>query len=352
MSGCLKFSSLLLFMLILQAASAQSRNARNAREYGTDKYASLDALLAARQKALGNDAVALVVTDTIVYKKEMGEFDAKTVAPLASASKWLTTALIMILVDEGKLTLEDKISDYLPVFSTYGKNYITIRHCLSHYTGIESSEKLMGGKKFESLDEEVASFAKKEIQTNPGTEFRYSNMGMSIAGRIAEIVTKKKFDQLIKQRLFNPLTMTKTTFSSLDGSALDPANGARSTALDYMKFLQMLLQKGKFNGKQVLSEGAVAELRKIHATSDLVKFAPRGAAGFHYALGSWVMENVTDTEASTLSNPGLFGTWAMVDWCRGYAYIFLTKDLLAEQKTDHYIQMKGAIDETLQNRCK
>src|SRR6185503_16242305 len=126
--------------------------------------------------------------------------------------------------------------------------YITIRNCLSHMTGIEDEgkllKKLLERKKFSSLEEEVNAFGSREIRANPGTDFWYGNVGLNIAGRILEIISKKKFDILIKSKLFTPLGMRKTTFSTMDGSAVNPSGGALSTADDYMKFLVMLLNKG------------------------------------------------------------------------------------------------------------
>ena len=137
----------------------------------------------------------------------------------------------------------------------------------------------------------------------------------------------------------------------MDGSAINPSGGARSTANDYLRFLQMLLNNGQYNGKQILSEEAVKEMRKIQTTQEKIKFAPKAATGFDYALGSWVVEG-GNGEASALSSPGLFGTWPMVDWCRGYACIFFAKTLLAEQKADAYMQMKKAIDEKIKRDCQ
>jgi CubicO group peptidase (beta-lactamase class C family) len=328
---------------------------KNDKEYGQARFPELDAALAQYQKMLGNDVVAMVWTDTLAFKKEMGDFDSKTEAPIASASKWLTAALILELVDEGKLSLDDKVSQFLPIYELYGKKYITLRQCLSHFTGIQGEKGAIAGllqrKKFASLEEEVESFAKQEIQANPGTEFRYNNIGLNIAGRIAEVVTKRKFDQLIKQKLFNPLGMSKTSFSTMDGSAVNPSGGARSTANDYMHFLHMLLNNGKYNGKQILSTNAINEMRKIQTTQEQIKSAPKAAAGFDYALGSWVLEG-NNGEATALASPGLFGTWPMVDWCRGYACLFFAKTLLSEQKADAYMNMKGAIDEKLSSKCK
>ena len=173
----------------------------------------------------------------------------------------------MHFVDEGKLSLDDRISQWIPEFERYGKNYITLRHCLSHFTGVADEsgflKKMFQKKKFESLEEEVNSFASREIRTNPGTDFWYGNIGFNIAGRVLEVISKKRFDVLIKQKFFNPMTMRRTSFTSFDGMLVNPSGGASSTAEDYMKFLVMLMNKGKYAGKQILSEASVEELMKI-----------------------------------------------------------------------------------------
>jgi CubicO group peptidase (beta-lactamase class C family) len=339
-----RISSLLSgFLLLLQSLSFSQYN-----------FTELDKKLEEKKALFGGDMVALVMKgDSLIYKKEMGDFNTKTQAPIASCSKWLTAALVMILVDEGKISLDDKVEKYLPVFESYGKSYITIRHCLSHMTGIQQDPiklvKFFERKKFPSLEEEVNAFAAKEIQTNPGTEFRYGNIGLNIAGRILEVVSKRKFDALIKQKLFSQLGMSKTTFSNLEG-AVNPSGGAKSTAEDYIKFLQMLLNKGKFNGKQIISEKSIEQIIMVQAPLDKIKYAPKAAEGFAYALGSWVMEG--KQKATALASPGLFGTWPMVDYCRGYACIFFVKKLLSEERADACVEMKTIIDIQLKSGCK
>ena len=351
---CIKVTTILTFLLILQPIAGQ----RNSKPLaGQEKFNDLDDLLVQKQKAIGKDFVVMLwkKDDTLVYKKELGEFNSKTQAPIASCSKWLTAALVMTFVDEGKLSLDDKISKWLPEFEKYGKNYITIRNCLSHMTGIRSEPitilKLLERKKFSSLEEEVNSFAAKDIQTNPGEEFRYSNIGLNIAGRVLEVITKKKFDMLARQRLFVPLAMRKTTFSSLDGSALNPSGGALSTPDDYMHFLVMLLNKGAYQGKKILSEQAVNQLLGIQTKPEIIKYAPKAAQGYNYALGAWVVEE-KDGKATALASPGLFGTWPMIDYCRGYAYLFFVKSLLGEQGAEAQMEIKALIDEKFPSHCK
>lgn len=366
-SICLKGLSITGFLLFLQPANAQYN------------WSELDAELAAKQNLLGNNMVVMIQQgDSLLYKKEFGGFDSKTVAPIASCSKWLTAALVMQFVDEGKLSLDDAVVKYIPEFGKYFKNYITIRHCLSHMTGIQDDDKfirrIFERRKFASLEEEVNEFARRKIRANAGTDFWYGNVGLNIAGRVLEVISKKKFEVLIKTKLFNPLGMTKTSFASQGGQPVNPSGGARSTADDYMKFLLMLLNNGKHNGVQVLSEDAVNEMRKVQNKTVQIMFAPKSAEGYLYALGSWVIsykDSTVYTEektnaipplpgygakdfpfATSLASPGLFGTWPMIDYCRGYAYIVFVKNLLGEERAHVHEELKKMVDRQLTSSCK
>ena len=212
-------------------------------------------------------------------------------------------------------------------------------------------KKIFERRKYSSLEEEVNSFAARDIRVNAGEDFWYGNIGLNIIGRILEIISKKKFDVLIKQKLFTPLMMRRTSFTTMDASAVNPSGGAVSSAEEYMKFLMMLLNKGKFNGKQVLSEESVETLKQVQTQSVKISYAPKAAEGFGYALGSWVVEE-KDGKATALASPGLFGTWPMVDFCRGYAYIVFVKNLLGEEKADAHMGLKKVIDEMMPSTCK
>jgi CubicO group peptidase (beta-lactamase class C family) len=342
---CLYCSLFSAFLLFFQFSYAQ-----------TD-FSNVDALLKQNQKLLGNNVVALIYKDgKIIYQKELGEdFKAKTQAPIASCSKWLTAALVMIFVDEGKLKLDDPVSKYLPVFDKYMKSYVTIRQCLSHTTGIENEKgnllKILQRKKYASLEEEVNAYAAKEISNNAGTEFHYGNIGPNIAARVLEVISKKSFDRLIQDKLLRPLKMRATSFVDESGNAPNPSGGARSTANDYMNFLSMILNKGMFEGKRILSEESIAEMQKPQFTSLPVKFAPKIAEGYHYGLGEWIFDEDASGNSLTVGSPGLFGTWPYVDKCRGYAAIIFVKTLLGEQKKDFAIQFKSAVDEVI-GTCK
>jgi CubicO group peptidase (beta-lactamase class C family) len=343
-SFCLKFTTLLSFMLICLPGRSQYN------------FSAVDSFLQSNQKALGNDIAAIIYKgDKIIYQKVLGEeFNVKTRAPVASASKWLTAALVMTFVDEGKISLDEKVSTYLPIFETYGKTYITIRQCLSHTTGITDNSKSVGKildkKRFESLEEEVNSFVKKEIAANPGTSFFYGNMGPNIAGRVLEVISKKSFDALMKQRIFTPLEMKNSSFVPEDGS-VNPSVGAETTAADYINFLSMLLNKGMYKGKRILSEKAVAEMQTVQIKKTVKKFIPKETEGYEYGLGEWIEEQDGDGNSVVVSGPALSGTWPYIDKCRNYACIFFIKKQ-SEQKKELYQQLKKKIDAQIVADCK
>ncbi len=312
-------------------------------------FSQVTVKLEGAKKQLGGDVAALIYKDgKIVYQKEIGDFNIKTQAPIASCSKWLTAALVMWFVDQGKISLDDKVSQYLPIFAKYGKSYITIRHCLSHQTGVDSDKKglgLLARRKYKTLEEEVDDFAaKKEIDANPGTEFAYSGVGLNIAARVLEVVGKRNFPQLMMEKITRPLSMRNTTFQIDYERAPNPSGGAYSTAADYLNFLTMMMDKGMFKGKRILSEASVDEMRKIQTTGLPIAFAPKAAEGYQYGLGNWIIEADTSGKGTVVTSPGLFGTWPMIDYCRGYACIFLVKSFLGEARKEIYMDIKTAID--------
>jgi CubicO group peptidase (beta-lactamase class C family) len=161
------------------------------------------------QKELSKNVVCLISKNgKLLYKRESEDLTMKTQKQVGAFSQWLTAALVMTFVQEGKLSLDAKVSDFIPLFKKYSKSYITIRNCLTHNTGIESDfnmNNLFQKTKFKTLEEEAIAFgSKREIKTNPGTEFYYSNVGYDLVGRILEIITKKGFDRIAQDRILRP----------------------------------------------------------------------------------------------------------------------------------------------------
>jgi CubicO group peptidase (beta-lactamase class C family) len=223
---------------------------------------------------------------------------------IASESKPITAAAFMILVDEGKVSLDDPVEKYIPEFKNVKlksgekpEKAPTIRHILSHTSGLPfSSAKEKPTLDRLTLEEGVKSYAETPLNTEPGTKYAYSNAGINTAGRIIEILSGMPYEDFLDKRLFGPLGMKDTTFwpnkEQLDRLAksyksnkektaevetpigqlwypLDnrkrqpmPAGGLFSTATDMSRFGQMMLNNGTFNGKKILSPEAVAQLTK------------------------------------------------------------------------------------------
>ena len=319
-------------------------------------FTDVDALLKQNQKTLGKNFAMLVWKDgKIIYQKQSPDFTAKTQAPIANAGNWLIAALVMSFVDEGKIKLDDKVSQYIPIFETYMKSYITIRNCITNTTGIHADAgiaKIFDKSKHTSLEDEVADYAKREIQANPGTEFYYSNIGPDIAARVLEVVSKKSFDKLMLEKILRPMKMRGTSFSNEEGGSVNPAGGARSTANDYINFLSMLLNKGMFEGTQILSEKSVNEMETAQFTELPVKYIPKLTEGLHYGLGAWVEETDSDGKPSVISGNNLFGTYPYIDKCRNYAAIIIVQKPEQEQKKEFYSQLKDAVGSRINSTCK
>ena len=280
----------------------------------------------------------------IVAKKQgkavdLSDFTADTRVQIASCSKWLSAALVMTFVDEGRLRLSDTIGKYLPVMSQNGKGGITVSQCLSHTTGIKApalKESLQEMKQFQSMDDAVAGIAKLPIEGHPGTVFHYSNVGLQLAGAVIEKISGKSFETLFQERIAGPLNMRQTGFGT--GKVALPAGGATSTANDYLNFIVMILEKGKFHGKQVLSEASVAEMQVNRITEGVkIGYSPAEASGSGYGYGEWIMKDA-------ISSPGLFGSYPVVDIKRGYAAVLITFYIKPDGKQERYAALKRNID--------
>lgn len=337
---CLNFSLLCFFLLNLQPLSAQNN------------FAPIDEFVQKNQKTLGKQVVVLVwKDDKMVYKKETSEdFNARTQAPVGASGQWLTAATAMALVDDKKIGLEDKTSQHISILAKYMKGYITLRNGLTHTTGIEG-EKTGIGKfaprlKFENLDAQMGYFAsKREIVTNPQTEFYYSHVGMNIAGRMIEVVTKRTFDRIAQEKITRPLKMRATSFYD-NNMFVDPSMGAQSTANDYMNFLVMLLNDGQFEGRQVLSKEAVAEMLKAQFTELPVKFTPPGTEGWKYGMGAWLVED-EGGQGTVVTSPSLTGTWPFIDKKNKYAALLLVKSPSGENGSEMFVQFRTAVNTAL-----
>ena len=186
----------------------------------------------------GNAVVMVSQNGKLIYNKNFGpNLSENSIRAVASCSKWLSGAVIMALVDEGKLSLNDSLGKYLPLFTKYKKGKITIRQLFSHTSGFPAeSPQDFERRKDLTLAQAVDSMAvKTNLINSAGTKFYYGNVGMHIAGRVVEVVSGKSFQTLFNEKIGTPCQMS--VYYSL-GNINNPliAGGAACTPRDYLNF--------------------------------------------------------------------------------------------------------------------
>ena len=363
---CLNCSILLGFMLIYQVSIAQY------------KFDKLDSWLKENLEELGGRAVLMIYKDgKIIYSQQendlnrkqkmigkmiarktgkdatelLKDYNVNSKIAIASCSKWLSAALVMTFVDEGKLKLNDTIGKFLPVITTNGKGKITILDCLSHLTGIKSgnlkeSRDLVSNASM--MDDAIRMIAAQPMEAEPGSAFHYSSIGLQIAAAVIEKISGKSFGSLFQEKIANPCNMINTDFG--DKPVPLAAGGALSTASDYLNFLQMILHNGEFNGKRVLSKQAVELMQQNYATGKKVIYSPAEAGEWGYGFGEWVMDNATgDTRSQGVTSPGLFGSFPWVDNMHQYAAVLFTFNLKSKGRNEKYTALKKLVDAAITN---
>jgi CubicO group peptidase (beta-lactamase class C family) len=362
--NCIKVSAAAIFLLLFQFSNAQYN------------FSKVDAWMKSNVDELGGRAVMMIYKDgKLVYthpennmnrrQKAVGKFIAKrkgkevnlddytttTRERVASCSKWLSAAVVMTFVDEGKLSLNDTIGKYLPVMSQNGKGKITVWQCLSHLTAIkapELKESLQEMKDISSMDDAVQKIASLPMEGEPGKVFRYSNVGLQLAGAVIEKISGKDFETLFAERIATPLNMKNTDFGK--GKVALPAGGAYSTSEDYMNFLIMILNEGKFNGKQILNKNSIVEMQVNRVGKDVtIASSPAEAGSWGYGFGEWIMDDAEQGKRSSLiSSPGLFGSFPVVNREKNYCGILFTFNLKHNGRHEKYKELQSLMTEALE----
>lgn len=351
----------LVLVVSLRAATAAAED-----------YPSDPVVRRAMQAAIDERAVAGVVTlveraGRIAGVEAVGRADlaadtpmrADTIFAIASMTKPVVAAAVLMLQDEGRLAIDDPLEKFLPAFGRQmivaeetpdrvvmrrPARPVTLRMLLTHTSGINT----------DGLDESIGLtqeqkarfYARQPLAFEPGSRWQYSNPGINLLARVIEVVAKVSFERFLQERIFDPLGMNDTTFwpsaeqirrlatmyasggdgglrpvkipylgvlelASRERPAL-PAGGLFSTATDLRKFYGMLLAGGARDGRRYLSESAWAEMTRAQ-TGELKVTAREGAA---WGLGVTIVRDPIDATArlspGTFGHSGAYGTLA---WC-------------------------------------
>ncbi len=313
------------------------------------------------QNEVPGAVTAIVTPKGVTHLGVTGYADAAKTRPLrkdsifwiASMTKPVTAAAVMMMQDEGKLSIEDPLVKYIPGFD----KRITLRHMLTHTSGMgeASAGELKNAKTLADL---VPVYIAKPVGFEPGSQWRYCQTGINMLGRVVEIVSGQSFPDFVSARIFRPLGMKDTTFyptakqmprvatparkdggklveapnAFLNGKAATdrdrypaPNGGLFSTAPDYAKFARMLLNGGELSGRRYLSKASWELMTSSQTGSIKAGFIP----GHGWGLGVGV---VVDPQGQTARNkPGTFGhggaygTQAWIDPKSGVALILMVQ---------------------------
>jgi CubicO group peptidase (beta-lactamase class C family) len=291
-----------------------------------------------------------------------------TLFRMASMTKPITAVAVLMLMEEGKLVLNDPVSKFIPEFKNpkvaawnlpndprgagvrlmTADREVTLQHILTHTAGLAVSADGPAGEFFREAElsprVSLAEYSKRAgglpLNFQPGTQWQYtSTVGFAVLGRVVEIVSGMNLDQFFRQRIFKPLGMTNTFFDVPANRAADVApvyqltakglvkqnppaplppgvefysgaGGLTGSAEDYLQFCQMLLGRGELNGVRILSRKSV-ELMTDNAIGDLdlANYPEPGQNLRGYGFGLGVRVRRSTGASGWLGSVGDYG-WA------------------------------------------
>ena len=346
-------------------------------------------------------SVALVMRDgKVVHLSAVGHQDLESKRPMRtdsifqimSMTKPVTAVALMMLVDEGRLSLYDRVSYHLPEFEgqklksgAKPARPVRIYDLLTHTSGMPNMPRGEMRQLISTLDhtlaEAVRSYGSEALEFEPGSRILYSNPGIATVGRIIEVVSGEPYEQFIERRILQPLGMKDTFFfppaDKLDRIAMvyehrdgklarlgpdalggdpklyrhgskypGPEFGLFTTAEDLARFYGMMLGRGEWNGVRLLSPAAVETL-----TTPLTEGLPKDVSrpvGRDFALAWEVVTKATGTLSfvplGSFGHGGAFGTQGWVMPKTGTVVVFLvaTDDEDEYSPRDAVLQIIGA----------
>ena len=290
----------------------------------------------------------------------VGEADLAKETPMAedtlfgvmSMTKPISATALMILVDEGKVSIDDPVSKYIPSFAkaktTSGEPVrdLKIRHLLTHTSGL-------GGEQgcTESLEATANALAARPFDFQPGERWQYAP-SINVVGRIVEVVSGQPFDVFLRERIFVPLAMSETTFhpsdeqrqrmaalykKTDDGLALgerwagagepgcvpNPSGGLFTTAGDLDRFYQMILNGGELDGHRIVSADAVRQMTSVQTGELETGFTPGNAWGLGWCIVREPQGVTGMLSPGTFGHGGAYGTQAWIDPVKKRVFVLL-----------------------------
>ena len=276
-------------------------------------------------------AISIVKNDSVIFARGYGHrqigrpdpVDERTVFAIGSASKAFTTASLAMLVDEGTVRWDDKVTTHLhgfQLFDPYVTREMTVRDLLTHRSGLSRGDQLWYGSDL-SRDEIVRRIRFLEPIWSFRSRFGYQNLMFLTAGEIVETVSGLTWDDFVKQRIFAPLGMSASNTSTndlshvnnlatphakLDGDVVPigwrnidniaAAGSINSNVLDMAQWVRLQLGAGEYADKRIITSGAVKEMhtpQTVIRREGLWDLISRGSHFLTYGLG-WFLQDYRD----------------------------------------------------------
>lgn len=348
---------------------------------------STPAISAALQPFVDDHTLAGAVTlvadkDQILSLDAVGYMDVAAKRPMradclfwiASMSKPMTATALMMLVDEGRVSLDDPVEKHLPEFQGQmlvaeqsqdrtvlqrPAHPITVREILSHTSGLPFMSRIEHTIDSFTLHEAAISYALTPLAQQPGTKHVYSNAGINTAGRIIEAVSGMPYEEFMQKRLFQPLGMTDTTFWPTPeqlarlaksyrpkGAAHDleetsigqltypldnrrrgpsPAGGLFSTASDVGVFCRMILSGGVYHGRRYISTASLQQMTSTQTGNLPGHGADEGGYGLGWGTSHKLHAPSDPAPVGPCGHGGAYATNMWVDPPHGIVTVYMVQ---------------------------
>lgn len=293
--------------------------------------------------------------------------EGTTLYLVASITKLLVSTVVMQLVEQGEISLTDRVVRFVPEFKPHNKHVITLHHLLTHTSGLPDTlpdDRALRGANA-SLGEFFEKTCRVELQFSPGTTARYASMSFVLLQEVVQRVTGQTLRERIERELFWPLRMTSswlgfnarsevriadvvrvdTTLQQVEPTGDwnsrywqtlgAPWGGMISTVPDLLNFAEMILGSGQFRGQAIISRPTV-ELMLGNRLEDYAEIDPKEVRYRGWGLGwrhNWVNHRTTFSDLLTSKVSGHWGatgTLLWVDPCRRTSAVILSNQPVLE----------------------
>ena len=196
----------------------------------TSDTPGVSVLVAKNGKAIYSNAFGIANLETGL------KADPKNVFEIGSITKQFTAVAILMLVEQGKLSVDDNITKYIPDYPTQGKT-ITVHHLLNHTSGIQSYTGMARFKTLARTDMTptalIDTFKNEPMEFDPGTQFKYNNSGYILLGHIIEVISGTSYENFIQANIFDTVGMTNSYYGSMAKLIPNRARGYSETETGY-----------------------------------------------------------------------------------------------------------------------